>query len=147
MRKKWSTRFKRAARQWIPVTGRDLLDTNVVIAFLEGDPAVRQHVAQAKAVFVPSIVLGELYFGAFKSTRTSDNLARIDAFAATVAQVAPGADTARIYGAIKAELRRAGRPIPENDLWIAALAKHHNLTLVTRDQHFAEVGALLHQSW
>jgi len=55
--------------------------------------------------------------------------------------------TAREYGQIKARLRAKGRPLPENDIWIAAIARLHGLTLVTRDQHFREVEGLAWEAW
>lgn len=59
----------------------------------------------------------------------------------------PVAETAEAYGRLKFQLRRKGRPIPENDLWIAALCVQHGRTLVTRDAHFAEVEGLATASW
>lgn len=55
--------------------------------------------------------------------------------------------TAKEYGIIKAELRKKGKPIPENDIWIAALAKQHNLILITRDNHFDEIGSISKEKW
>lgn len=124
------------------MNGRLLLDTNVVIALFDGDAAVETRLAGADEVFVTSIVLGELYFGAMKSQRVAENLARIDEFATEVAVLDPDATTARLYGAIKSELREKGRPIPENDIWVAAVARQYGLTLLTRDEHFQEIGNL-----
>ena len=56
-------------------------------------------------------------------------------------------ETARVYGIIKASLRKQGTPIPENDIWIAALAKQHDLTLSTRDGHFENVPELEIARW
>ena len=63
------------------MSGRNLLDTNIVIALFAQDSAVVEHLDEAEEVFIPSIVLGELYFGARKSGRVKENLARIDEFA------------------------------------------------------------------
>jgi len=103
--------------------------------------------ARAAETFVPSIALGELYYGARKSARASDNLARIDEFAARSAVLACDATTAQQYGHIKDILREKGRPIPENDIWIAAVAQQYGLTLVTRDEHFKEIDALVVETW
>ena len=55
--------------------------------------------------------------------------------------ILPGSvETARHYGIIKSQLKKKGRPIPENDVWIAAIAKEYDLTLVTRDDHFSYIG-------
>ncbi|ARA93624.1 VapC toxin family PIN domain ribonuclease [Rhodothermaceae bacterium RA] len=129
------------------MNGRLLLDTNIVIALFAGEAAVVEPLMAAHEVFIPSIVLGELYYGAHRSTRVSENLDRITRFAAA-SQILPcDADTARWYGQIKQRLRARGRPIPENDLWIAALTRQHNLTLITRDRHFSDVDDLPVVAW
>lgn len=134
-------------RTSIPVSGRFLLDTNIVIALFAGDTSVQEGLAASEEVFVPSIVLGELYYGARKSERVRLNLARIDAFAASSTVLGCETETAREYGRIKNLLRIKGRPIPENDIWIAAVAQQHQLRLVSRDEHFKEVDGLLLESW
>ena len=103
--------------------------------------------ASAEKIYVPSLVLGELYFGARASAQKDRNLARIDEFAAANAVLVPDVATAREYGVLKAALRAKGRPIPENDMWIAAIAQQHGLTLITRDAHFQEVEGLAVGSW
>jgi tRNA(fMet)-specific endonuclease VapC len=55
--------------------------------------------------------------------------------------------TAQHYGRIRNDLRAIGRPVPENDLWIAAIARQHGLTLVTRDQHFQHIVGLSLEMW
>ena len=128
-------------------TGRFLLDTNIVIALFAREAAVQQRLAEASEVFVPSIVLGELYYGARKSTRVTENLARIDEFVASSAVLPCDTATAQQYGDIKNKLRAKGRPIPENDIWIAAIAMQYQLTLVARDGHFHEVDGLQVEAW
>lgn len=129
------------------MSGRSLLDTNVVIALLEGEPVVQDQFAQADEVFVSSIVLGELYFGAGKSGRPQANRARVDDFAADNVILSCDTGTARRYGEVKHALRLKGRPIPENDIWIAAITLQHDLTLITRDEHFKEVEGLKVEAW
>ena len=91
-------------------TGRFLLDTNIVIALFANEAAVQQRLAEASEVFVPSIVLGELYYGAYKSTRVTENLARIDDFVASSTVLPCDTATARQYGDIKKSCaRRDGR--------------------------------------
>ena len=106
-----------------------------------------ERVAAADEVFVPAIALGELYYGARKSTRTDQNIARIDEFAAAAAVLGCDAATAQQYGRIKNDLRAKGRPIPENDIWIAAVAVQHGLTVVSHDEHFGEVTGLPREVW
>jgi tRNA(fMet)-specific endonuclease VapC len=123
------------------------LDTNVIIAIFAGDPAVHEHLATAGEIFVPSIAIGELYFGAHKSARPEENLVRVDEFAASNVVLSCDTQTGRRYGQVKDELRRLGRPIPENDLWVAAIALQHGLTLVTYDAHFGQVKGLVAEPW
>src|SRR5918911_1643856 len=115
------------------MSGRFLLDTNIVIALWANDVAVTSQLAVASEVFVPIIVLGELYYGARKSAWSAQNLARIDAFAARSSILVCDLTTAQQYGESKNALRAKGRPIPENDVWIAAVALQYSLTLATRD--------------
>jgi tRNA(fMet)-specific endonuclease VapC len=129
------------------MSGSCLLDTNIVIAFFGGEPAVVDQFDQADEILLPSIVLGELNFGARKSSRAAENLARIENLSQQVVVLNCDSNSARHYGAIKNMLHLKGRPIPDNDIWIAALARQYQLTLVTRDVHFAEVDDLLSVAW
>ncbi len=129
------------------MNGKYLLDTNIVIAIFAGDRAVLDPLGQSNDIFLPTIVLGELYYGARKSTHIDANISRIDELAASSALLGCDIDTSRHYGAIKNDLRAKGRPIPENDIWIAAVAQQHGLTLVSRDKHFNEVDGLSLQVW
>ena len=131
----------------MPATGRVLLDTNILIALLGEEPAVAQHVQDAEAVYVPAIAIGELYYGARKSVRATENVERVAALAAASAVLACDAATAAAYGDLKATLCARGTPIPENDLWIAALARQHQLTLVSRDAHFSGIPGLDIVTW
>lgn len=106
-----------------------------------------QRIAEAEAVFLPSTVIGELYYGAYNSTRVEANLARIEEFTASKTVLACDIATAHLYGQIKHLLRQKGRPIPENDIWIAAIAQQYQLTLVSRDEHFREIDGLPVETW
>ncbi len=129
------------------MSGRYLLDTSILIALLADETAVKEKLAQADEVFVPSIAMGELYYGAWKSHRVQENLARIDELAGDSTVLGCGIEVARHYGEIKNALRVKGRPIPENDLWIAAIAVAYGLILATRDAHFNELAALMVEFW
>jgi tRNA(fMet)-specific endonuclease VapC len=131
----------------MPATGRVLLDTNILIALLAGEPGVLRGLQDAAAVHVPAIALGELYYGARKSARAAQNVERVAALAGRSAVLACDAATAATYGELKAALRAQGTPIPENDLWIAALARQHQLTLVSRDTHFSAIPDLDVVAW
>jgi len=129
------------------MSGRVLLDTNIVIALFADEAIIKDNLAQTSEVFIPSIVIGELYYGARRSGRIEANLARVDELVAGSTILVCDAETARQYGEVKNRLRLKGRPLPENDVWITALALQHNLILVTRDAHFQEVENLQTVNW
>ena len=129
------------------MSGSVLLDTNILIGILAKDEAILSRLVETEAVFLPSIALGELYFGAFKSAHPDDNAERIDRLAASTAILYCDGNTALHYGRIKTGLRAKGRPIPENDIWIAAIAQQHGLTVVSRDLHFREIENLTVAEW
>jgi tRNA(fMet)-specific endonuclease VapC len=119
--------------------GKYLLDTNIVIALFAEDDRIEKLLNEADYVLLPSIVLGELYFGAHNSHAVEENLARVTEFANMCPVIGPTTATAMEYGRIKKILKHNGTPIPENDIWIAALASQFNLQLLTRDEHFSMV--------
>ena len=127
--------------------GDFLLDTNIAILFLASDAVVRHRVESAGSVAVAFAALGELYFGAFKSARKAENLARVEQFRREVPVIGWDSETARTYGEVKKQLREKGRPIPDNDIWIAAVALRNDLILATRDVHFDEVEGLSIERW
>lgn len=129
------------------MAGKLLLDTSVVVDLFAGDPAVQRVLSTAEEVFVPSIVFGELFYGAQRSNRRDANRVQVEAFASATAVLPCDLNTARHYGSIKDALRSKGRPLPENDIWIAALARQHALTLATRDAHFREIDGLALLAW
>jgi tRNA(fMet)-specific endonuclease VapC len=129
------------------MAGTYLIDTNAAIARLNGDDTIIDLLRQADEVFIPSIVLGELYYGAEKSAKVNENIAAIDRLTEVIVVLACEVDIARVYGRIKNQLRQAGHPIPENDIWIGAIAVHYNLTLLTRDEHFSHISGLVTANW
>jgi tRNA(fMet)-specific endonuclease VapC len=129
------------------MSGKFLLDTNILIALFSGDTSVQVHLKNADEVFISSTVLGELYFGARKSHHVKKNLAHIDEFASNITVLSCDSNTARKYGLIKNSLLEKGKPIPENDIWIAAVAQQHSLVLISRDNHFSEVENLESEKW
>lgn len=128
-------------------SSRFLLDTNIVIALFAQEPDVLQKLSQAREVFLSSIVLGELYYGAAKSARSQANSERVTELAARSAVLVCDTETAQVYGQIKNQLRAKGKPLPENDIWVAAVALQHDLILVSRDAHFQEVETLTTVAW
>ncbi len=129
------------------MSGSYLLDTNIIIALFAGESLIKNNFGQAKEIFIPSIAIGELFYGARKSRRIQANLARVDELITNSAVLGCDAETARKYGEVKNKLKLKGRPLPENDIWIAAIALQHHLVLVTRDAHFNEVENLQTMAW
>jgi tRNA(fMet)-specific endonuclease VapC len=129
------------------VTGRYLLDTNIVIGVFNGDSLLQHRVTNTPEIFLSIVSLGELFYGARNSNRIQENVDRVEQFAASVIVLDCDSETARRYGLLKRELRERGTPIPENDIWIAALAGQHELALVTRDQHFSSIPQLRREHW
>lgn len=129
------------------MSGNYLLDTNIIIGLFAGESSIISHLKKSDGIFIPSIALGELHYGARKSGRIQENIERIEEFITNVTVIDCDADTARQYGEVKNRLRAKGRPLPENDIWIAALAIQYDLVLVTRDAHFQHVEGLQTVQW
>jgi tRNA(fMet)-specific endonuclease VapC len=129
------------------MAGKILLDSNFIIDLFKGSLAAQGLLASAEEVFVPATARGEVFHGAEISNRRQARMAEAEEFASNRTVLRCDLETARHYGAIKGTLQVRGRPIPDNDLWIAALAQQHDLTVATRDAHFREVDALPLLSW
>ena len=129
------------------MSGKNLLDTNIIIALFANDENVKTNLSKTREIFVPSIVVGELFYGAYKSARAKENISRIEELASQSVVLGCDSETSRIYGEIKFELSTKGNPIPENDIWIAAIAIQHDLILISRDAHFNEVNKLKIEVW
>lgn len=121
------------------MSGRRLFDTNIVVGLLANDPTICERTVPISNIYLPVAVLGELIFGAQKSRRMVENMERIDRVLERATIIDHDTVTAYEYGVIRNQLGVKGRMIRENDIWIAAVARQHDLTLVSRDHHFAEV--------
>lgn len=117
------------------------IDTNAYAAFFLGDATAVRAINEADEVHVPLIVLAELLAGFAGGSRAEHNHARLDHFLASQRAVVmnPEEKTARHYATIFSELRARGRPMPTNDVWIAALVRQHRVPLLTFDVHFSWV--------
>lgn len=94
------------------MAGDYLFDTNVAIVFMAGEPTVRERVVKATSVATSFVVLGELYFGALKSAKRAENLARVEKFRHDVPVIGWDGETARRYGAPPSHCRSPGDPLP-----------------------------------
>jgi tRNA(fMet)-specific endonuclease VapC len=124
------------------VNSEALLDTNIVAAIMNGDPAALARAQSFRAVHLCAPVLGELWYGSLASSRVRENLERLDRFARKRSILNCDSGTSVVYAEMKFQLRKKGKPIPENDYWIAALACQHGVTLLTRDSHFNQIEGL-----
>lgn len=116
--------------------GRYLFDTSALIKFLAQDQKLAQKIDPQSILYAPVIVIGELYYGALNSKRPDKNIELIDQISEDLFLLNTDLETARLYARIKLELKSFGKQIPENDLWIAALAVQHGLSLIAYDKHF-----------
>lgn len=123
---------------------RILIDTNCYSAIDKGDPETIRRIESAQEVWLPFVVLGELYAGFELGTQQSENEQQLLDFLnrPSVNVLFADSDTTRQYGQVFHALRRQGTPIPTNDIWIAALAMQHELLLTTSDRHFLYVPGL-----
>ena len=129
------------------MSGKYLLDTSIIVDLFAGDATILVRLERATGIFIPSTALGELYYGARKSARVEKNLEQIRQLATASVVLPSDQETGYWYGLVKDRLRRSGKPIPENDIWIAAIALQHNLILATRDKHFESVDGLSVEMW
>lgn len=124
------------------MNGGFLLDTNIVIGILENDASIISRIDPGRPLYLPCIAMGELFYGAYNSSRVEPNVQKLITLAKSVPVLECGLRTAGIYGTLKAELRKKGRPIPDNDIWIAAISQERQLTLLSRDGHFQQFETL-----
>jgi tRNA(fMet)-specific endonuclease VapC len=121
-----------------------MLDTNAYNAFKQGQAEILAVLAAADTLLLNSTVVGELLAGFAAGTRESINRAELSRFmnSPRVETVPVTSDTADSYALVYASLRRRGKPIPTNDMWIAASALEYAAGLLTLDAHFAHVEGL-----
>lgn len=125
-----------------------ILDTNAVSALLAGDGELGHILSGATRHHLPLPVIAEYQFGLLVLTRRRKRLESLfHRLEAESIILFPDRQTADWYAAIRLELKRAGRPIPENDLWIAALARQESLEIVSRDPHFDHIDGLRRIGW
>ena len=121
-----------------------VIDTNAYTAFKRGEAAIVSVLQHAPVIIVCTTVLGELLAGFAAGQRQSDNRSELTKFlnVPRVKVVASTAATADLYALVYAALRRRGKPVPTNDLWIAASSLEHGAALLTLDAHFQNIDGL-----
>jgi len=122
-----------------------LLDTNAYVAFKRGQPEAVEIMQHAPSIGVNTVVLGELLGGFAVGKRTADNQQELQFFLASprVIVLSVNENTAHYYATIYLDLRRKGKPIPTNDMWVAASALEHQFAIFTYDTHFDYIDGLI----
>jgi len=129
------------------MSGRICLDTSAVIKIFRNDPQSKHLLAQYSRYSLPVPVVAELLFAAKNSVKSIENIEIYSQFIDACTTIGTTRKTAEIYSDIRLQLKRNGKPIPENDIWIAAICKEHNLMIATADIHFSYIDELQLYSW
>jgi tRNA(fMet)-specific endonuclease VapC len=124
-----------------------ILDTNALSAVADNEPAAVRIFSQAASVELPVIVLGEYRFGIGRSRHRSEYEKWLSELIDATRVLPVDRETSGHYAQVRAELKKAGKPIPSNDLWIAALSRQHRLPLMSQDKHFDAVLNLKRVGW
>lgn len=124
-----------------------ILDTDALSAWAEGDRSIEPVLRSVTEVVIPVIVLGEFDYGIRQSRHYQRYADWLDASLDSVEIAMIDHEVARAYGAVRLKLKQAGTPIPINDTWIAAIARHRRLHIVSRDGHFDAVSGIQSVSW
>lgn len=121
-----------------------LLDTNAYTALRQGQELVAEQVRSSEEVLLSIVVVGELLFGFRNGSRYEENARALSSFLEdpNVRLLPVTWDTADRFGRISAALRKKGRPIPTNDIWIAAHAMEAGADLISSDPHFSQIDGL-----
>lgn len=120
---------------------------NALSDFLSGVPAIRDVLRTATSLYVPVIALGEYRYGLRFSKRRDSIALNLREFLEDVTVLEIEDDTTIVYADVRSELRSAGTPIPENDVWIAALVRQYNSPLLSNDSHFDRVSGIVRFNW
>ena len=129
------------------VNGKLAVDTNAVIAYREGISEVCSLIEGADVILLPVIVLGELLYGAANSARPQKNEQAVRKFLAQSVLITVDESIAARYATVRLKLKKRGNPIPENDLWIAAVCLELDVALLSLDAHFNYVPDLRVIRW
>jgi tRNA(fMet)-specific endonuclease VapC len=124
-----------------------ILDTNGLSAVADGDAALEKVLRGAAELAIPVVVLGEYRYGIQQSHDRQRYEQWLTETVCDCRVLDVDEDTAISYAAIRAELKRAGTPIPSNDVWIAALCRQHSFSVISRDQHFDHIRGIERIDW
>ncbi len=124
-----------------------ILDTNAVSALFAGDPGLERVLMGESRHHLPLVVVGEYRYGLLRSRRSRLLNDLLLTLVRESILLAVDLETTAVYAEVRDGLRRQGTPIPENDVWIAALARQHGLAVVSRDEHFDRVRGITRRSW
>ena len=124
-----------------------ILDTNALSAGADSETAVLEILARADRPALPVVVLGEFRYGISRSRRRDAYERWLDETIGSFTVLNIDRQTTLSYAAIRLELEQMGRPIPSNDIWIAALCRQHSYPLLSRDRHFDLVKGLHRIGW
>ncbi len=122
----------------MPAVNSLLLDTTAVIALFRNEPRAVSTLEPIIELYMPLVALGELYLGIERAQNRTKAAQEVEDLLSFVNVLYPDMDTAASYAAIKARLLARGTPIPDNDIWIAAVARQTRLPLAARDAHFSQ---------
>jgi tRNA(fMet)-specific endonuclease VapC len=124
-----------------------ILDTNALSAAAEAHPGIMKVLAGVQQLALPVVVIGEYRYGIAQSRHRTRFRHWLDDLIADCTVLDVTEQTTHHYAAINVELRRAGKPIPTNDLWTAALCRQHGLPLLSQDRHFDVVSGVQRLDW
>jgi tRNA(fMet)-specific endonuclease VapC len=127
-----------------------LLDTDIIIYNLKGNEMVRQNLRNHinDPIQISSVTLMELYYGAFKSQKVESNIAKVRKIENSIEIISINTDQVELFGMLKVKLEKAGTPLDDFDLILAATALSHNLILVTNNErHFSRIEGLQIENW
>jgi tRNA(fMet)-specific endonuclease VapC len=124
---------------------RVIIDTNFYAAFKRNDAKAVNLLKEVDYIGINAVILGELFAGFRCGNKERQNRVELDQFldSPRVYTVILDDETSEFYAQVFSELRLKGRPIPSNDLWLAASALQHGLALATYDEHFSQISGLL----
>ncbi|MBC7654445.1 MAG: type II toxin-antitoxin system VapC family toxin [Oligoflexus sp.] len=119
-----------------------IIDTNIIIELFRGNEKIKASFKKEDKFYLPFAVLGELYLGAYRSSNSKKHLSQINEFLNICTVLIADKETSNQYGILKTMLLKKGKPIPENDIWIAAITKQFKMKLITLDKHFLEIDVI-----